>query len=99
MRHCTPEDLGLAALGETLADDAAAHLAGCATCTGEVTRLRRAVDVLAVPELADPGPPVAPPPALWAGIAAATGVATAPRPAVTAGPCRRRDRAAGTSDG
>jgi hypothetical protein len=84
VRHCTPEDLGLAALGEPLADDAAAHLAGCATCTGEVTRLRRAVDVLAVPELADPGPPVAPPPALWAGIAAATGVATAPRPAVLA---------------
>ncbi|SNS87413.1 Anti-sigma-K factor rskA [Geodermatophilus saharensis] len=84
MPHCTPEELALAALREPLPDDAAAHLAGCASCTGEVSRLRRAVDVLAVPELADPGPPVAPPPALWAGIAAATGVATAPRPGVVA---------------
>ena len=84
MRHCTPEDLALAALREPLPDSAAAHLAGCAECTGETARLRRAVDVLAVPEMADPGPPVAPPPALWAGIAAATGVVTAPRPEVVA---------------
>ncbi len=84
MPHCTPEELALAALREALPDAAAAHLAGCAACTGEVARLRRAVDLLAVPELADPGPPVAPPPALWAGIAAATGVATAPRPDVVA---------------
>jgi hypothetical protein len=82
--HCTPEDLALAALREPLPDTAAAHLAGCAQCTGEAGRLRRAVDVLAVPELADPGPPVAPPPGLWAGIAAATGVVTAPRPEVVA---------------
>ncbi len=84
MPHCTPEDLGLAALREPLGHAAAAHLAGCATCTREVARLRRPVDVLAVPELADPGPPVAPPPGLWAGIAAATGVVTAPRPDVVA---------------
>jgi anti-sigma-K factor RskA len=82
--HCTPEDLGLAALREPLAGDAAAHLAGCAPCRDEVTRLRRPVDVLAVPELASPGPPVAPPPGLWAGIAAATGVTAAPRPDVVA---------------
>jgi hypothetical protein len=82
--HCTPEDLGLAALGEPLDRDSAAHLAGCAACGTEVARLRRAVDVLAVPELAEPGPPVAPPPGLWAGIAAATGVVTAPRPDVVA---------------
>jgi hypothetical protein len=84
VRHCTPEDLALAALREPLARDAAAHLAGCAACGDETARLRRAVDLLAVPELAEPGPPVAPPPALWAGIAAATGVATAPRPQVVA---------------
>ncbi len=84
MRHCTPEDLALAALREPLPDDAAAHLAGCAACGTEVARLRRAVDLLAVPELADPGPPVAPPPGLWAGIASATGVVTAPRPDVVA---------------
>ncbi len=84
MQHCTPEDLGLAALGEHLDRDAARHLAGCAACGAEVARLRRAVDLLAVPELADPGPPVAPPPGLWAGIASATGVITAPRPDVVA---------------
>jgi hypothetical protein len=82
--HCTPEDLGLAALGEPLADDEAAHLADCAACRGEVARLRRVVDALAVPELAAPGPAVAPPPGLWAGIAAATGVAAAPRADVVA---------------
>ncbi|PRY44419.1 anti-sigma-K factor rskA [Geodermatophilus tzadiensis] len=84
MRHCTPEDLGLAALGEPLASDDAAHLAGCARCRDEVAVLRRSVAALAVPELADPGPPVAPPPTLWAGIAAATGVTVAPRPHVVA---------------
>lgn len=84
MPHCTPEDLGLAALGEPLADDEAAHLADCAGCRAEVARLRRAVNALAVPELAAPGPPVAPPPGLWAGIAAATGVSAAPRADVVA---------------
>ena len=84
MPHCTPEDLGLAALREPLAPDAAGHLAGCPSCTDEVARLRRAVDVLALPELAEPTAPVAPPAALWAGIAAATGVTSAPRPQVVA---------------
>ena len=32
-----------------------------------------------MPELADPGPPVAPSASVWAGIAAATGVTAAPR--------------------
>ncbi|SDC35502.1 Anti-sigma-K factor rskA [Geodermatophilus telluris] len=84
MRHCTPEDLGLAALGEPLPADEAAHLAGCARCGDEVAALRRGVEALAVPELAAPGPPVAPPPGLWAGIAAATGVGVAPRAHVVA---------------
>ncbi|WP_369255979.1 anti-sigma factor [Geodermatophilus amargosae] len=84
MPHCTPEDLGLAALREPLPDDRTAHLEGCGRCRGEVARLRRVVDALAVPELAVPGPPVAPPPGLWAGIAAATGVSAAPRADVVA---------------
>jgi DNA-directed RNA polymerase specialized sigma24 family protein len=49
-----------------------------------VLAARRAVDALAVPELAAPGAAVPPPPDVWAGIAAATGVATAPRPEVVA---------------
>ncbi|NEM05746.1 anti-sigma factor domain-containing protein [Geodermatophilus normandii] len=84
MPHCTPEDLGLAALREPLADDEAAHLEGCESCRREVARLRRAVEALAVPELAAPTAMVAPPPGLWAGIAAATGVAAAPRVDVVA---------------
>ncbi len=84
MPHCAPEELALAALREPLADDDAAHLAGCARCREEVARLRRPVEALSVPELADPGPPVAPPPGLWAGVAAATGVGAAARPDVVA---------------
>ncbi len=73
-QHCTPDDLALAALGEPLAAHDAGHLAGCAACTAEVTSLRRSVEVLAVPEFAAPGAPVAPPAHVWAAIAAATGV-------------------------
>ena len=79
MQHCTPETLALAALREPLSPDDAAHLDGCAACRAEVTSLRRSVDALAVPEFAASVPPVAPPPAVWAGIAAATGVRSAPR--------------------
>ena len=79
MQHCTPETLALAALREPLPTDDAAHLDGCAACRAEVTSLQRSVDALAVPEFAASVPPVAPPPAVWAGIAAATGVGTAPR--------------------
>ncbi|SDN16063.1 Anti-sigma-K factor RskA [Geodermatophilus siccatus] len=90
MRHCTPEQLALAALHEPLPADDATHLDSCAQCREEVASLRRAVDALAVPQLAAPGAAVPPPPGVWAGIAAATGVTTAPRPeavaAVPAGP-------------
>ena len=79
MQHCTPETLALAALREPLPTDDAAHLDGCAACRAEVTSLQRSVDALAVPEFAASVAPVAPPPAVWAGIAAATGVGTAPR--------------------
>ncbi|HYO34947.1 MAG TPA: ABC transporter substrate-binding protein, partial [Geodermatophilus sp.] len=80
MRHCTPEQLSLAALREPLPADDAAHLESCAQCREELASLRRGVDLLAVPQLAAPGAAVLPPPSVWAGIAAATGVTTAPRP-------------------
>lgn len=80
MEHSTPEQLALAALREPLPDADTAHLEGCAQCRAEVASLRRGVELLAVPEFAAPGPPVAPPPAVWASIAAATGVAATPRP-------------------
>jgi hypothetical protein len=77
--HCTPEDLALAALGEPLPADDATHLDACAECRAEVASLRRGVELLAVPEFAAPGAPVPPPPAVWASIAAATGVSAVPR--------------------
>jgi hypothetical protein len=77
--HCTPEQLALAALREPLPADDADHLAGCEPCRTEVASLQRAVDAVAVPQLAAPGAPVAPPPGVWAGIAAATGVSATPR--------------------
>ena len=80
MQHCTPETLALAALREPLPTDDAAHLDGCATCQDEVTSLQRSVDALAVPAFAASASPVAPPPAVWGAIAAATGVAAVPRP-------------------
>jgi hypothetical protein len=82
--HCTPEQLALAALREPLPADDATHLDSCAQCREEVASLRRAVDALAVPQLAAPGAAVPPPPGVWAGIAAATGVTTAPRPEAVA---------------
>lgn len=79
MPHCTPEDLALAALGEPLPADDAAHLDACAECRAEVASLRRGVELLAVPEFAAAGAPVPPPPAVWASIVAATGVSAVPR--------------------
>ncbi len=80
MQHCTPDDLALAALHEALPAPSAAHLEGCAACRGEVSSLRRGVELLTVPAFAASSGPVAPPPAVWASIAAATGVSAAPRP-------------------
>jgi hypothetical protein len=80
VQHCTPETLALAALREPLPDDDAAHLDQCPACRTEVTTLQRSVDALAVPEFAAAVAPVAPPPAVWGAIAAATGVTAAPRP-------------------
>jgi hypothetical protein len=80
VRHCTPDQLAAAALRSPLPADVAEHLAGCERCRGQLAALRRGVDALAVPELAAPGPGVAPPPAVWTAIAARTGVAAEPRP-------------------
>ena len=74
MPHCTPEQLALAALGEPLPTEDAAHLASSARCTAEVASLRRSVDAVAVPQLAAPDTAVPPPPHVWEAIAAATGV-------------------------
>jgi hypothetical protein len=97
VQHCSTEQLALAALRETLPAEDTSHLAGCAACRAEVASLQRGVDALAVPALAAPGAPVAPPPRVWDAIAAATGVSTAPReepaPAeVVELPVRRRPR-------
>jgi Anti-sigma-K factor rskA len=78
VQHCTPEQLALAALREPLPADDAAHLAGCEQCRAEVASLQRAVDAVAVPQLAAPGPSVPPPPRVWEAIAAATGVSATP---------------------
>ncbi len=83
MPHCTPEQLALAALREPLPADDATHLASCERCRAEVASLQRAVDAVAVPELAAPGASVPPPPGVWTAIAAATGVSAAP-PSVAA---------------
>jgi hypothetical protein len=102
VEHCTPEQLALAALREPLSHDDAAHLASCGPCRAEVTSLQRGVDALAVPEFAASGAPVAPPPRVWAAIAAATGVSTdpattplrqvlAPRPAAVPAPAPQDD--------
>jgi hypothetical protein len=87
VQHCTPEQTALAALREPLPADDAAHLDSCERCRAEVASLQRAVDALAVPELAAPGASVPPPPRVWDAIAAATGVsATAAAPEVAAAP-------------
>jgi hypothetical protein len=77
-RHPMPEQLALAALREPLPAEDAAHLASCAECRAEVASLRRGVDALAIPEFASQGASVAPPPRVWAAIAAATGVTASP---------------------
>lgn len=78
MQHCTPEQLALAALRETLPANEDAHLASCGSCRAEVTALRRAPELLAVPHLAAPVDDVPPPPQVWQAIAAATGVTATP---------------------
>jgi anti-sigma-K factor RskA len=94
VQHCTPEQLALAALRETLPADDAAHLASCDRCRAEVASLQRGVDLLAVPEFAAPGASVPPPPRVWDAIVAATGAGTqaAPPEDDVVVPLRRRRR-------
>ena len=104
MQHCTPEQLALAALQEPLPASDAAHLDRCDTCRAEVASLRRAPDLLSVPQLAAPGASVPPPPRVWDAIAAATGVSTsltnepgvAPAPAAAPAPVAPREAPGGT---
>lgn len=77
MRHCDPDVLALAALGETPSDDDSAHLAQCPVCQHDVAELVVAVAPLKVE--VPPGPPIEPPPAVWQRIAAQTGVSSVPR--------------------
>jgi hypothetical protein len=90
VQHCAPEQLALAALREPLPADDAAHLESCEACRAEVASLQRAVDVLAVPELAAPGASVPPPPRVWATVAAATGVPVGEAQSSNLVPLRRR---------
>jgi Anti-sigma-K factor rskA len=86
VQHSTPEQLALAALREPLPAEDAAHHAACEQCRAEVASLQRAVDAVAVPQLAAPGPTVPPPPRVWEAIAAATGVSATPRTEVAQQP-------------
>jgi len=98
VQHCTPEQLALAALREPLPTADAAHLERCDACRAEVAGLRRAPDLLAVPQLAAPGASVPPPPQVWEAIAAATGVSTSLThvPGVAAVPAAAHETPAGT---
>ena len=104
MQHCTPEQLALAALQEPLPASDAAHLDGCGTCRTEVATLRRAPDLLSVPQLAAPAASVPPPPRVWDAIAAATGVSAsltndpgvAPAPAAVPAPAAPSEAPGGT---
>ncbi|MDT0278176.1 anti-sigma factor [Blastococcus goldschmidtiae] len=78
MPHCQPDELALAALGEPLPAESAAHLDSCECCASEVSSLRRAVDAVAAPAFAAPGSAVPPPPSVWGAIASATGVTAVP---------------------
>ena len=76
MSHTDPEILALRALGQragSAEDDA--HTAQCADCQRELDRLSHVVDIARTD---GPAPLEHPPPALWARIAAATGVDAAP---------------------
>jgi hypothetical protein len=86
VQHCTPEQLALAALQETLPANDEAHLASCNACRAEVASLRRAPDLLSVPQLAAPGTAVPPPARVWDAIAAATGVTAVPSSSAVAEP-------------
>jgi hypothetical protein len=79
--HSDDESLSLLALGEPVTAEVRAHVAGCDRCAAHVRELAALVGAVR----ADlPWPtgvqPVPPPPQVWSGIAAATGVRVPPRP-------------------
>jgi hypothetical protein len=78
VQHSDPDVLALVALGEPPAAADAEHLLECERCRADVEELRAVVSAVRVD--VPTGPPVAPPDLVWQGIAAATGVRTAPRP-------------------
>jgi hypothetical protein len=78
VQHSDPDVLALVALGERAPAADAEHLLECEQCRADVEELTQVVSAVRVDVTA--GPAVAPPPRVWDGIAAATGVRTTPRP-------------------
>ena len=78
MAHIDPDLLALLALGENADEEASAHLATCPDCREEVRQFAEVVTA------ARTGPDIvrleAPPPGLWARVAAAAGVDAVPVP-------------------
>ncbi len=72
MAHLDDETVALAAIGETLDQVMAVHLAACGACRDEVETLTRVVNLAR--STADTDELVAPPAGVWARIAAETGV-------------------------
>jgi hypothetical protein len=74
MSHCDPTTLALAALGEDIPSDEAAHLSGCEQCTSEAAELTELVT------LGREAPEVLPevPDHVWAGIQRELVLANAP---------------------
>lgn len=91
-RHCDPEELALAALGEPTAIEAE-HLAHCEDCQAEIASLRRVVRTARStddPELSTPSESV------WQAITNAMSIPTDSAPSDTGAvviPMRRRSRA------
>ena len=81
MPHSDDESLSLLALGEPVADDVRLHVESCDRCAAHVRELVALVGVVRA-DLPRPAGvlPVPPPPQVWSGIAAETGVRIPPRP-------------------
>jgi hypothetical protein len=101
--HPADDALARLALAEPVEASDAAHVRDCRECSAAVEVIREVDGGLRdIARLTSPGaPPIAPPPVVWERIAAATGVADAPRPvqSVPTGPVvlpqpRRRPRSA-----
>jgi hypothetical protein len=84
VQHSDPDVLALVALGERAPIADAEHLLECAQCRADVAELRGVVTAVRVD--VPVGAPVQPPAQVWEGIAAATGVRSAPRPERMADP-------------